>query len=229
MTIIEHLAELRSRLIQIASIFFVVFLLAFFFINPRLIHYLKEQVPFTLTLHTLRITEGLELSFELAAILSLIATFPVIIWNLWAFIKPGLYPEEQKLGKYYLPYILLLFVTGIVFSYLVIFPITIEAMLHFSLELGLTPIVTMKDYVMLLVKMVFSFGLLFQMPLLLLFLAKIGLITSSFMKKYRKYAYFIILIIAGLIAPPELLSHLAMTLPLIGLYEISGLIVKRVE
>ena len=128
-----------------------------------------------------------------------------------------------------MPYILLLFVTGIVFSYLVIFPITIEAMLHFSLELGLTPIVTMKDYVMLLVKMVFSFGLLFQMPLLLLFLAKIGLITSSFMKKYRKYAYFIILIIAGLIAPPELLSHLAMTLPLIGLYEISGLIVKRVE
>ena len=229
MTILEHLAELRSRLLWIASLFFIGFLGAFFFINPVLVNYLKTQIPFSLTLYTLRITEGLELSFELAALLSCMMIFPIILWQAWSFVKPGLYPEEQRLGKKYFPAILLLFLTGLVFGYFVIFPITVKAMLHFSIELGLTPLITLKDYVLLLIKLVFSFGLLFQLPVLLLLLAKTGLINAAFMRKQRKYAYFIILIIAGILAPPELTSHLAMTLPLILLYELSGTIVKKME
>jgi sec-independent protein translocase protein TatC len=229
MTILEHLAELRGRLIQVACFFFIGFLGAFFFINPTLVHYLKAQIPFSLTLYTLRITEGLELSFELAALLSTMFIFPIILWNIWAYIKPGLYPEEQQLGKKYFPYILFLFIIGIVFGYFVVFPVTVEAMLHFSINLGLTPLITLKDYVLLLVKLVFSFGVLFQLPVLLVLLAKTGLITSLFMKKKRKYAYFIILVIAGILAPPELTSHLAMTLPLIGLYELSGILVQKME
>ena len=229
MTLLEHLAELRVRLIQTLCFFVLGFLGAFFFINPVLIPYLKSQMPFSLTLYTLRITEGLELSFELAALLSLMLIFPIILWQLWAYIKPGLYPNEQRLGKKYFPAIVSLFIIGLLFGYFVVFPMTVRAMLQFSIHLGLTPLITLNDYILLLTKLVFSFGLLFQLPVLLVVLAKAGLITADFMKKQRKYAYFIILIIAGLLAPPELATHLAMTIPLIVLYELSGLLVKRIE
>ena len=229
MTLLEHLAELRVRLIQTLCFFVLGFLGAFFFINPSLIPYLKAQMPFSLTFYTLRITEGLELSFELAALLSLMLIFPVILWQLWAYVKPGLYPNEQQLGKKYFPVIVLLFIVGIGFGYFVVFPLTVHAMLQYSIHLGLTPLITLNDYILLLTKLVFSFGVLFQLPVLLVLLAKAGLITSRFMRKQRKYAYFIILIVAGLLAPPELATHLAMTIPLIGLYELGGVLVKRIE
>ncbi len=229
MTIVEHLNELRNRLILVASCFFCLFLLAFTFINPWILRILKQLLPLSVKLYTIRITEGLEIYIELAATTAFILTLPLILWQLWSYIKPALYPQEQRFGKKYLPLIIALFLAGSLFAYFVLFPLIVNSMLHFSINLGLEPIVTLYDYLSLLIKVVLAFGLLFQLPVLLLFLAKLGLIHATFLRKNRKYVYFGILIIAGLIAPPELISHLSMTIPLILLYEASLLLISHLE
>lgn len=167
--------------------------------------------------------------FAVTAVISLILTLPVLFWEVWAYIKPGLYENEQKIGKKYFPIILVLFCLGCLFAYFILFPIIVSSMLHFSIHLGLNPIITLNDYLHLMIWIVMMFGVIFQFPLLLFFLAKIGWIKAQQLRKKRKYAYFVILIIAGIISPPELISHLSMTIPLIFLYEISIQVISRLE
>ncbi|MFD2728760.1 twin-arginine translocase subunit TatC [Enterococcus camelliae] len=229
MTLLEHLIELRRRLILVGFFFFGFFFIACIWIVPWVLALQERQLPATFHFYTIRISEGLEVYLNLAALLALLFTLPLLFWQLWAYIKPGLYEQEKKIGQFYFPLVLTMFLTGGIFAYFFIFPIIVNSLIRFSTSLGFNVLVTFSDYLQLLTQVLLWFGILFQYPLVIIFLARIGLVGADQLKKKRKYAYFTILVIAGLISPPEVMSHLAMTVPLILLYEISLLFIVRLE
>ncbi|RNF38940.1 twin-arginine translocase subunit TatC [Planococcus salinus] len=226
MTLVEHISELRKRLTLIVVFFLFAILLSFFLAEP-LIHYLQyTEEAKNLTLNAFKITDPIKVYMQVMMILALIITSPLIMYQFWAFISPGLHDKERKTTLSYIPFSLLLFVGGIAFSYLVLFPYVIGFMLNISDNLDIQETIGINEYFQFLFQITLPFGFIFQLPVLMLFLTRLGIITPMMMTKYRKYAYLILVIIAAFITPPDIISHLIVTLPLILLYEFSVSIAK---
>ena len=151
----------------------------------------------------------------------------MILYQLWAFVSPGLYEKERKVTLAYIPIALLLFLSGVAFSYFILFPFVVDFMMRMSNDLHVEQVIGIHEYFTFLMQLTLPFGFLFQMPVVLMFLTRLGIITPMFLSKIRKYAYFVLLVIAALITPPELVSHLMVTLPMLVLYEVS-IVISRV-
>lgn len=226
MTLVEHIGELRKRL-TIIAVFFLLAVIASFFLAQPLINYLQfTQEAENLTLNAFKITDPLKIYMQVMMILALFITSPVIMYHFWAFISPGLHDKERRVTLSYIPFSMLLFVGGIAFSYLILFPYVIGFMLNISDNLSIQETIGINEYFQFLFQITLPFGFIFQLPVLMLFLTRLGIITPMLMSKYRKYSYFILVVIAAFITPPDIVSHLIVTLPLILLYEFSIIIAK---
>lgn len=226
MTLVEHIGELRKRLTIIAVFFLLAVIVSFFLAQP-LIQYLQyTEEARNLTLNAFKITDPLKIFMQVIMILALFLTSPVIMYHFWAFISPGLHDKERRTTLSYIPFSMILFVGGIAFSYLVLFPYVINFMLILSDNMNIQETIGINEYFQFLFQITLPFGFIFQLPVLMLFLTRLGIITPMMMTKYRKYAYFILVVIAAFITPPDIISHLIVTLPLIILYEFSIVIAK---
>lgn len=159
-----------------------------------------------------------------------ILAFPYILWELWRFISPGLHQNEKKYSKGFIFMGSVLFFLGVLFGYYVIAPLSVNFLGGYELIPGndITAKPTMSSYIALLRSVVISAGLIFELPIIIFFLTKIGLVTPEFLKRNRKIALVIVLIISAIITPPDIASQIIVTIPVIILYEISILISKRI-
>jgi sec-independent protein translocase protein TatC len=157
-----------------------------------------------------------------------VLAFPWIIYQLWSFIKPGLNAKEVHSVNGIIFFVSLLFFIGCAFGYFVLAPLSIQFLGNFEFA-DVAVQSTVLSYLKLTTSLVLGTGLIFQLPVLVYFLAKIGLVSSAFLKKYRKHAFVLNLIVAAIITPPDITSQLLVSFPVLLLYEVSIIIAGRVE
>lgn len=159
----------------------------------------------------------------------LVIAFPYVFFQLWGFIAPGLKDAERKQARGITIWVSMLFFLGILFGYYIITPVSVQFFLNFSVSDFVKNDFTLDSYVSVVTMATLATGLLFQLPVVVLILAKLGLITPEIMKKYRKHALIAVLLLSAIITPPDITSQVLITLPLMLLYEISIMIARRVQ
>jgi sec-independent protein translocase protein TatC len=174
-------------------------------------------------------TGQVSLFFTSLFVSGFIIAFPVIFREFWKFVKPALTKKELKKTRGVIFWVSFLFFTGVLFGYFVLMPFSMNFLASFSMSDSIQNIWTIKSYINTMMPLVLGAGLAFQLPLVIFFLAKIGIVTGKFLRNNRRYALVIILIIAAIITPPDVISQVVVTLPLWLLYEISILLAAREE
>ena len=167
--------------------------------------------------------------FNIILIGGFILAFPYVFYQFWRFTKPALKERELKNTRGVIFWVSMLFFLGVLFGYFVIAPYTINFFANFSIDSNIENIWTIASYFNTMVPLILGSGLAFQLPLVMYFLAKVGVVSAAYLRRVRKYAILIMLIVAGIITPPDMLSQIVCTLPLMLLYEISILLCVRVE
>ncbi len=165
---------------------------------------------------------------KVSALLGFVLAFPYIFWEIWRFVKPGLYDKEQRVTKYAVAICSSLFVTGVLFGYFIISPFAVSFLTGYQLP-GVEATPALESYISYLVMFTLPTGLVFEMPVAAYVLTKIGLISSNFLREYRRHSIVAIFIIAGVITPPDAFSQILVAVPLLGLYQISIIVAKKVE
>lgn len=226
MTVQEHVLELRKRVIFILIFFLFAFIGGVILAKPAILYLQNTKEAAQINLNVFRVTDPLVIYLEMAFIIALVLTFPFFLYQLWAFVSPGLLEKERKVTLSYIPLAILLFLIGILFAYFILFPYILLFTAKISEQINVTQVIGVNEYFHFLYQLTLPFGFLFQLPVLILFLTRLEIITPQLLKKIRKYAYFILLIVAALITPPDVVSQLIVVLPLIVLYEISIWIAK---
>lgn len=158
-----------------------------------------------------------------------IIAFPYVFWQFWKFVRPALKDRELSKTKGVIFWVSFLFFIGVLFGYLIIAPYTVNFFANFSLADNIQNIWTISSYFSTIVPLIIGSGIAFQLPLMLYFLAKVGVVSVAFLKKYRRHAILIIVIFVSIITPPDMLSTIICSIPLVLLYEISIFLCKRVE
>ncbi len=225
MSIYDHIGELRKRLIIIAVFFFIAFAASFFLVEP-LITFLQSDIPKGIKLIAGTVTSPITVYMQLAFFISIIIISPVILYQLWAFVSPGLYEKEQKATLKYIPVAVFLFLSGISFSYFVLRPYVVTFMSNLAEKFQLDQLIDLNSYFSFLIQLTLPFGVVFELPVVIMFLTRLGVVTPMFLSKIRKYAYFALLILAGIISPPDVISQVIVMIPLVILYEVSLTISK---
>jgi sec-independent protein translocase protein TatC len=178
-----------------------------------------EEIPFKI--QSRYMTGQFTMQFLSAFVIGLILAFPYVFWEIWRFIKPGLHIKERLVTRGAVFWVTFLFTLGILFGYYVLCPMSIWFFSSYTISDVIVNEFDITSYVQTIVALVFGSGLLFQLPIVVYFLTKIGILTPQFMRTYRKHAVVIILILAALITPPDPLSQTIIALPLYVLYEVS--------
>src|SRR5690606_17211522 len=155
-----------------------------------------------------------------------IISFPWVLFQLWKFISPGLYQNEKKYAKLFIFVSSVLFFLGVLFGYFLIVPLSINFLANFKISNLIENQIDINSYIGLVKSTSLATGLVFELPIIIFFLAKLGLVTDQFLKDYRKYAYVLILIVSAIVTPPDVISQIIVSIPLIILYEISIYIAK---
>ncbi|MGM0838976.1 MAG: twin-arginine translocase subunit TatC [Bacillota bacterium] len=224
MSVYDHIGELRKRVIIIASFFFVSAIGGFFLAEPIIVYLQHTNEAEALQMNAFRITDPIKIFMQFSFLIAFIITFPVTLYQIWSFISPGLYERERKVTLSYIPISLFLFLSGLTFSYFILFPFVVKFMSNLADRLDINQVIGINEYFQFLFQLTLPFGILFQMPVIVMFLTRLGIITPAILVKVRRYAYFVLLVIGALITPPEIISHLMVTVPLLILYEISIII-----
>lgn len=223
-SLVEHLADLRKRLVIILVAFIVFLFAGFAFVGP-VFQFFKQAIPPEIKMVALGPSEVLRVYMMLAGIVAIGLTIPVALYQAWLFVAPGLTDTERQATGRYIPVISIVFYLGLAFGYFFIFP----TIYHFFMTLGLSQFEMMQTagtYFSFMANIVIPFGFIFELPVLVLFLTRLGILTPMFLTKNRKYAYFILVVIGVVLSPPEPMSDIITSLPLILLYEI-GVSVSR--
>ncbi|MBN2175816.1 MAG: twin-arginine translocase subunit TatC [Bacteroidales bacterium] len=158
----------------------------------------------------------------------LIVAAPYVIWELWRFIMPALHPKEKKYSQGAVFVSSLLFLLGVLFAYFLIVPLTINFLGTYQVSEDVPNQIQLNSFISTIISVTIAVGIVFELPILVFFLTKVGLVTPAFLKKNRKYMLVIVLIISAIITPPDVFSQILVCIPLLGLYEISISIAKRV-
>ena len=169
------------------------------------------------------------MSFTIAFVGGLVIAFPYVFWEFWRFVKPALTKKELKRTRGVIFWVSLLFFSGISFGYFLIAPYTVNFFAAYTLSPMIKNTFTFNDYLDNIISLVLGTGIVLQLPLVVFFLAKVGLLTADFLRQSRKFAVVIILVIAAVITPPDVVSQLIVTIPLWLLFEISISIAARVN
>lgn len=227
MTFLEHLEELRWRiiyaLIGIVIGTIIAWIFIDFFINNILLLPAKQA---NFKLQNLRPFGQLFLFFEVAIILGLIFSFPNVVYQIWKFVSPALRDSEKKYISAIVIFTTVCFLIGVVFAYFVMLPLTLK----FAAQFGSPEIAnnfSIDEYFSIILSVIIGAGLVFELPMLSFFLSKIGILTPTIMRKYRRHSIVIILILAAVLTPgTDPVSQILLAIPLVFLYEISILVSK---
>ncbi|HLF17600.1 MAG TPA: twin-arginine translocase subunit TatC [Candidatus Omnitrophota bacterium] len=219
----DHLDELRERLIKAVTAFVLASCLAYQYKDHILAFIIKPVGKLMFTSPADAFVIQLGLSFLGGFLLSL----PVTVYQLWRFVAAGLKEEERRFVSVFAPVSFVLFVLGVAFAYYVFVPFSLSFLLSFSSD-TLVAMITVKDYFSYVVTLIFAFGVIFEFPLVILFLAKIGIATPAFLIQKRRHSIVLIFITAAILTPPDGITQLLMAVPLLALYELSIIVAKFV-
>ena len=218
-----HLEELRKRLIVCFVAVGVGFVAAYGF-KEKLFQILTRPLISVMNTQDNLIFTGLPEAFftylKVAFLAGLMLAAPVIIYQFWMFVAPGLYDKEKR---HLIPIVFLssvFFLGGALFGYFIVFPFGFKFFLGFATD-TIRPLPSMKEYLAFSAKLLLAFGLVFELPLVITFLAKLGIVSVDFLKKNRKYALLLFFVFAAILTPPDVVTQIMMALPLMVLYEIS--------
>ena len=237
---VDHLTELRSRLLK-SFIYLLIFFIISYFFAENIYTFLVQ--PYTDAVKDDEINRRLIFTalhetfityLKLAFFTSFFITSPIILMQIWKFVAPGLYKNEKMALLPYLIATPTLFLLGGMLVYYLVMPLAIKFFLSFETtsQLGSLPIqleAKVNEYLSLIMRLIFAFGLSFQLPVLLSLLARVGFIDSQYLKKRRKYVVVIIFIVAAILTPPDPITQIGLGIPLLILYELSILAVKVIE
>lgn len=224
---IRHLTELRKRLI-IAGGWFMAAMCGGMYAAPHLLRYIKSAPSAeSVEWNVFSFTDGLFVYLRCAFLFAVLLALPVLLYQVWAFVRPGLTDAEAKGALAYVPLSFLLFAAGIAFGYFLVFPMMLQFMVDMNHSVGAVETYGIDRYFTFLFSVLFPLGVAFEMPLVILFLTRLGLLTADRLKQTRKYAYVGLAVVGACISPPDFVSHLSVTIPLLLLFEISLLISRR--
>lgn len=219
MTVAGHLAELRRRLFVIVLSLLGFSVLAFVFVQNfvDLILRLSEGFHFVYLSPAELVTAYVKFSL----VLGLVFSSPIILWQVWAFVSPGLEGEEKRSVKTAIGAGFLFFLLGTVFCYFVVLPMTLQFFYNFNGSTEITANISFNSYMNFVLSMMVVFGLIFEMPVLSFLLARLGILQGDWLRKGRKYAILLVFIVAAVITPPDVVSQLMTAAPMLLLYELS--------
>lgn len=223
-----HIADLRKRLIISVLTLVVAFFACFTFYEPILnwmMVPIEAVLPAKSQMVAVEIQETFFTALKVAFFSGFILSLPVIFWQLWLFLAPGLYDHEKKLVIPFVFFATLMFLSGSAFAYYVVVPFGFEFLINFGSTV-VTVLPSIGKYVGFFTKLLFGFGIAFELPVITFFLAKIGLVDDKMLKNFFKYAIVIIFIVSALLTPPDVLTQFLMAGPLILLYGASIYIAK---
>jgi sec-independent protein translocase protein TatC len=246
MTFLEHLEELRWHLIRsalaIVTLAIVVFMAKDFVWHNIILapsrldfwtyemlckagEFLKSDglcisdLPFII--QSRKMTGQFTMHITTSVLIGLIISFPYVFWEIWRFIAPGLRDNERNSTRGAVFFVSLLFLTGVLFGYYIISPLSINFLAHYKVDESILNEFELSSYVSTVSMLVLSSAILFQLPMIIYVLTKAGLVTPELMKKYRRHAIVAILILGALLTPPDPISQILIAIPLFGLYQIS--------
>jgi len=255
MTFLEHLEELRWHIIRSAIAIVMFSILAFIFKNlvfdtillgpsksdfwtNRMLCLMGQQLNITglcinlkpLQLQNTAVAGQFIAHIKISLVVGLVLGFPYMFFEFWRFIKPALYQNERKHASGAVFYIAFLFFLGVAFGYFLITPFSVNFLYNYQVSSLVKNIPTLASYNSLITSIVLASGILFELPVLVYFLSKVGLVTPAFLKRYRKHAVVVILLVAGIITPtPDMFTQLLVGIPMLLLYEIGIFLSRRVE
>ena len=255
MSFIGHLEELRWHVIRAGGSILVFAILAFIYIKEiyhyviiapsqpdfwtyRMLCKLADKVQYdelcikalNFKLQAIGVGDQFTMSMTSAVIAGLVFAFPYAFWEVWRFIKPGLRPSERQSARGAVFYVTFLFFSGVFFGYYIVTPLAINFLANFTLDPSIINEFSLSSYISLVATLTLACGIAFQLPIVVYVLAKVGVLTPSFMREYRKHAMIVILIVAAVITPsPDIYSQVIVAIPLFLLYELSILVAGKVE
>jgi len=253
-TFLEHLEQLRWHLIRsiiaivvIAIVIFLMHDLVFnivilapknpeFFTN-RVLCSLADQLNTSnlcinsepLEIINIRMAGQFSMHIMISLVLGLILAFPYVFWEFWSFIRPALYEKEIQHSRGAVFFSSLLFLMGVLFGYFVIVPLSVHFLGSYHVSEQVVNQINLKSYIGTIASVVLAAGLIFELPILIYFLSKAGLVYPEFLKKYRRHSIIVIFILAAIITPPDIFSLVMVTFPLVLLYEVGIVISRRIE
>ncbi|MBD5400352.1 twin-arginine translocase subunit TatC [bacterium] len=231
MTIMQHFAELRRRILWVA-LFFAIGFFAGWLVAPLVQAFLTAPLmsvwPDGAMLYT-GLADGLLIQFSLATGVALLVVAPVALWHAWAFVVPGLKKDEKKFIWPILIMSPILFLTGAAFAFYVLFPVAFKFFIDLN-QSAPVPSVLMpaaRDYLTFAIGLLKVFGIAFQLPLVLVLLNRVGVLPRHVARRMRRYAIVIIVVVAAILTPPDIVSQILLAVPMWALFEISLLFMKR--
>lgn len=222
-TLVDHLGELRKQLIKSAIVFLFFLVIVFSTLNFWFPYIVKGN-----NLVILGPLEVIKFYTSISATLALGLSLPFLIHFIWQFVKPGLEEREARFLGLYSPVMFLLFILGIAFGYFIVNPLSFQFLIGMGMA-NFDVMISANEYIHFLIMTTVPLGLLFELPIIALFLSSIGVLTSVSMKKVRKWSYLVLAIVSALITPPDFLSQLLVLIPMAGLYEASIFIIRKTE
>jgi len=254
MSFLDHLEELRWRLIRSAGAILLFAIVAFSFkrilfdvviFGPRNINFptyrffckvshwmglddsfCLTEMPFTL--QNIAMSGQFTTHLITSVVAGLVLAFPYVIWELWRFLKPGLKQEERHAARGMVFYSSLLFMSGVLFGYFLLAPLSVQFLGGYKISPTVENQIQLSSYISTVTSVTLAAGLVFQLPILIYFLTRMGLVTPQILKQYRRHALVGVLLLSAVITPPDITSQVLVTLPIMLLYEISIVISKRV-
>lgn len=233
----DHIEELRGTLFRsllavgIASIVFLcfpkpLFKIVFWPTRADFLLYRLPGVNFSMDLINIDLSAQFFFYLKVAVLCGVIVAFPFVVWEIWKFIAPALYDNEKKAVKKAFGLSSFLFYLGVAVGYLVVLPVCLMFFMNFSVSDAVVNTISLSSYMSLFTSMVFLIGLLFEFPTVILVLSSIGIVNRGHLKKCRKYAFVVVLLLAAAITPSDPFSMFVLAVPLYGLYEFSILLCK---
>jgi len=228
-SLVEHLTELRKRLIWVVAVLVVAMIGGFFAAKPIIVYLMHtEPASSIVSLNTFSPWDAIRLYMQFSFAIGLVVTLPFALTQIWLFVKPGLHEHEQKATLRYIPGAVLLFLLGLSFAYFVIFPMAFYFTSTVTKSLSLTETYGAAQYFSFMFNILIPMALLFELPVVVMFLTKLRILNPARLKKLRRYAYLVLVVIATFVTPPDFISDILVAVPMILLYEISIMLSAKI-
>jgi sec-independent protein translocase protein TatC len=247
MSFLGHLEELRWRLVKATIAILIAAVVIFIYVDPIVEHVFKAlaKADFPLNrffcwsmnwcaedvkmaIQNTELTGQFVTTLMISILGGIVLAFPYIFYQIWGFVKPGLKEKEQKKIRGVVAFVSVLFFIGIAFGYYVIAPLTVQFFGNWQIA-DIKNDIRINDYLRVVTSTIFFTGLLFLLPVIVLIFSRLGIITSAWLKKYRKHSFIAVLILAAIITPPDLFTQIIVSIPIVILYEFGIWLAKRVE